>query len=199
MKKIVFSLMLGFSLTAFAQDYSVPAASPRQKVEQQFSLSKVSIDYGRPAVKGRKVFGDLVPFGKVWRAGANSATKITFGQNVNFGGKDIAAGTYGLFIVPEANSWKLILNKDSQAWGAYTFDEKLNVLDVTVPVQKSTTKQEFFQIALNPSDENTLNFVITWDNALVEVPVKVAKPEVVKKMVEQLQEVKKTEREGNKK
>ena len=199
MKKIFFSLLLGVSLTAFAQDYSVPAVSPRQKIEQQFSISKVSVDYGRPAVKGRKVFGDLVPFGKVWRAGANSSTKITFGQNVTFGGKEVAAGTYGLFIVPEANSWKVILNKDSQAWGAYTFDEKLNVLDITVPVQKLNSKKEFFEIILDPVDDNTLNLLMSWDTTVVEVPIKVAKPEVVKKMVDQLQEVKKIEREGNRK
>ncbi|MEF9478963.1 DUF2911 domain-containing protein, partial [Chryseobacterium sp. 1B4] len=72
---------------SFAQDYSVPAVSPRQKVEQQFSMSKITIDYGRPGVKGRKIFGELVPYGQVWRAGANSSTKITFDSRLVSEGK----------------------------------------------------------------------------------------------------------------
>ena len=111
-KKLLFAVCISASTLSFAQDYSVPAASPRQKVEQQFSMSKISVDYGRPGVKGRKIFGELVPYGQVWRAGANSSTKITFGQSVNFGGKTVPAGTYGLFIVPTEKDWKVILNKD---------------------------------------------------------------------------------------
>ncbi len=199
MKKIFFTILLGASITAFAQDYSVPAASPRAKVEQQFSISKVAVDYGRPAVKGRKIFGELVPFGKVWRAGANGTTRLTFGQSVDFGGKQVNAGSYGLHVIPQANEWKIVLNKDAYAWGSYTYDEKLNVAEITVPVQKLGTKKEFFEIVLDPIDENTINMTISWDTTKVEVPIKVAKPEVVKKMAEQLQEVKKTEREGNKK
>lgn len=118
MKKFILTLALGgvFSL-ANAQSYNVPMASPRHSIQQQFSVSSISIDYGRPAVKGRKIFGELVPYGKVWRAGANSSTKISFGQNVIFGGKDLKAGTYGLFIIPQPTQWTIILNKDSQSWG----------------------------------------------------------------------------------
>ena len=83
-----------FSLLVFAQQYNIPAVSPRQVVEQQFSIAKISIDYGRPAVKGRVIFGDLVPFGEVWRAGANEATKITFGQEVLFGGQKAVSYTH---------------------------------------------------------------------------------------------------------
>ncbi|MCX8524558.1 DUF2911 domain-containing protein [Chryseobacterium formosus] len=198
MKKLLFAVCISASALSFAQDYSVPAASPRQKVEQQFSMSKVSVDYGRPGVKGRKIFGELVPYGQVWRAGANSSTKITFGQSVNFGGKVVAAGTYGLFIVPTEKEWKVILNKDFQQWGAYTYDPKQDVVDVMVPVNKLADKQEWFEITLNPTDENSGNLVIKWDTAQAEIALKPAKPEAVTKIAEKLKEIKKIESDAAK-
>ncbi|MGC4129340.1 MAG: DUF2911 domain-containing protein [Bergeyella sp.] len=198
MKKIILTVCLTASVLVFSQDYSVPAASPREKIEQQFSISKISVDYGKPGVKGRKIFGELVPFGKVWRAGANSSTKITFGQPVNFGGKSVPAGTYALFILPTEKEWKIILNKDSQQWGAYEYNEKLDIASATVPVQQSA-KQEWFTISLNPADENTTNLVISWDTSKAEVSIKTDNPEVVGKMVEKLKEAKKIQWEANKK
>ncbi|KIA83681.1 hypothetical protein OA84_09375 [Kaistella solincola] len=195
MKKIILLFALSFSMMGFAQ-FSVPTASPRQTVEQQFSLSKITVDYGRPGVKGRKIFGDLVPFGKVWRAGANSSTKITFGQNVNFGGKEVMAGTYGLFVIPTEKDWKIILNKDAQQWGAYTYDEKLNVIDVTVPAQKSSEKQEWFEIALNPVDAHSIDLVLSWDMTKATVNIKEAKPEVVGQIIEKLNEINKIQRDA---
>ena len=195
MKRLLITALLAISVSAYSQ-FTLPAASPRQKVEQQFSMSKITVDYGRPGVKGRKIFGDLVPFGKVWRVGANSSTKITFEQSVNFGGKSVSAGTYGLFVIPTEKEWKVILNKDSQQWGAYTFDEKLNVVDVTVPVQKLAEKQEWFEIELNPVDDNAVNLVMKWDFTKVELPLKIGKPETVSKIVEKLKEIKQIERDA---
>ena len=190
MKKLLFAICISASVFSFAQDYSVPAASPRQKVEQQFSMSKITIDYGRPGVKGRKIFGELVPYGQVWRAGANSSTKITFGQSVNFGGKIVPAGTYGLFIVPTEKEWKVILNKDFQQWGAYTYDAKQDVVDVTVPVNKLADKQEWFEITLNPTGENSANLVLKWDMSQAEVALKPSSPEAVSKIADKLKEIK---------
>ncbi|WP_121462038.1 DUF2911 domain-containing protein [Chryseobacterium defluvii] len=198
MKKFIITLCLSVSALSFAQDYSVPAASPRQKVEQQFSMSKVTIDYGRPGVKGRKIFGELVPYGQVWRAGANSSTKVTFGQSISFGGKIVPAGTYGLFIVPTEKEWKVILNKDFQQWGAYTYDPKQDVVDVTVPVNKLADKQEWFEITLNPIDENSANLVLKWDFTQAEVPLKPAKPDAVIKITDKLKEIKKIESDASK-
>ena len=197
MKKLFLTTFLALSVAAYSQ-FTLPAASPRQKVEQQFSMSNITVDYGRPGVKGRKIFGDLVPFGKVWRAGANSSTKITFEQSVNFGGKTVSAGTYGLFVIPTEKEWKVILNKDSQQWGDYTFDEKQNVVDVTIPVQKLAEKQEWFVIELNPVDDNSVNLVMKWDFTKVELPLKTGKPETVSKIVEKLKEIKQIERDAAK-
>lgn len=196
MKKLFVTVLLSFSLLGFSQ-FNVPTASPRQKIEQQFSMTKISVDYGRPGVKGRKVFGELVPFGKVWRAGANSSTKITFDQNVNFGGKEVMAGTYGLFVIPMEKEWKVILNKDSQQWGAFSYDEKLNVAEVTVPVQKLADKQEWFEIAVNPMDIHSAEIVFKWDTTKVAILIKEAKPETVAKIIEKLNEIKQIEKDAS--
>ncbi len=195
MKKIILTAFLAVSVSAYSQ-WNIPAASPRQSVEQQFSMSKISLDYGRPAVKGRKVFGELVPFGQVWRAGANSATKITFEQSIDFGGKVVPAGTYGVFVIPQEKEWKIILNKDANQWGAYSYDERLNIIDITVPTQKLTEAQEVFEIALNPKDENNVDMVFKWDLTKVIVPLKTANPATVIKIVDKLKEIKQIEKDA---
>ena len=195
MKKIILTAFLAVSVSAYSQ-WNIPAASPRQSVEQQFSMSKISLDYGRPAVKGRKVFGELVPFGQVWRAGANSATKIIFEQSIDFGGKVVPAGTYGVFVIPQEKEWKIILNKDANQWGAYSYDERLNIVDITVPTQKLTEAQEVFEIALNPKDENNVDMVFKWDLTKVIVPLKTANPATVIKIVDKLKEIKQIEKDA---
>ena len=195
MKKIILTAFLAVSVSAYSQ-WNIPAASPRQSVEQQFSMSKISLDYGRPAVKGRKVFGELVPFGQVWRAGANSATKITFEQSIDFGGKVVPAGIYGVFVIPQEKEWKIILNKDANQWGAYSYDERLNIIDITVPTQKLTEAQEVFEIALNPKDENNVDMVFKWDLTKVIVSLKTANPATVIKIVDKLKEIKQIEKDA---
>ena len=195
MKKLFATALLSCSLLGFSQ-FNVPIASPKQKVEQQFSMTKISVEYGRPGVKGRKVFGELVPFGKVWRAGANSATKVTFEQNVEFGGKEVKAGAYALFVIPMEKEWKVMLNKDANQWGAYTYDEKLNVAEFTVPVQKMADKQEWFEIAVNPVDIHSAEMLIKWDMTKVAIPIKEWKPEMVAKIIEKLNDIKKIEKDA---
>lgn len=195
MKKLFATAMLSCSLLGFSQ-FNVPIASPKQKVEQQFSMTKISVEYGRPGVKGRKVFGELVPFGKVWRAGANSATKVTFEQNVEFGGKEVKAGSYALFVIPMEKEWKVMLNKDANQWGAYTYDEKLNVAEFTVPVQKMADKQEWFEIAVNPVDIHSAEMLIKWDMTKVAIPIKEWKPEMVAKIIEKLNDIKQIEKDA---
>lgn len=195
MKKLFATVLLSCSLLGFSQ-FNVPIASPKQKVEQQFSMTKISVEYGRPGVKGRKIFGELVPFGKVWRAGANSATKVTFEQNVEVGGKEVKAGSYALFVIPMEKEWKVMLNKDANQWGAYTYDEKLNVAEFTVPVQKMADKQEWFEIAVNPVDIHSAEMLIKWDMTKVAIPIKEWKPEMVAKIIEKLNDIKQIEKDA---
>src|SRR5690606_23824029 len=95
----------------------MPAPSPLQSTNQAFGLSSITVEYSRPSAKGRTVFGELVPYGKIWRTGANASTKITFGDNVIIGGKDISAGTYALYTIPNAQSWDVMLTKDLKLGG----------------------------------------------------------------------------------
>ena len=169
MKRLLITALFAISVSAYSQ-WTLPAASPRAAVEQQFSMSKITIDYGRPGVKGRKVFGDLVPYGKVWRAGANSSTKIEFRQSINFGGVVVPAGKYGLYILPNEKDWKIILNSDSQSWGT-AYDASKDLYSVVVPVQKMAHRQEFFEIALQPLDDNAIDLVFKWDNVKAAVPM----------------------------
>lgn len=194
MKRLLITALFAISVSAYSQ-WTIPAASPRQTVEQQFSMSKITVDYGRPGVKGRKIFGYLVPYGKVWRAGANSSTKIEFKQSINFGGTVVPAGKYGLYILPTEKEWKIILNSDSQSWGT-DYDASKDLYAVTVPVQKLAEKQEFFEIALNPLDENSVDLVFKWDNVKTVVPLKTGKPETVYQIVEKLKEIKQIERDA---
>src|SRR5688572_29557525 len=106
LKHLALATIVLLSFTVEAQSLKVPAASPSQTIKQAFALSEITIDYSRPSVKGRVVYGDLVPFGKVWRTGANNATQITFGENVKLEGKDVPAGTYALYTIPGKDTWE---------------------------------------------------------------------------------------------
>ena len=199
MKKLIFSLALAVSVHAFSQQYNIPAVSPRQTVEQQFSVTKISIEYGRPAVKGRKVFGELVPFGQVWRAGANEATKITFGQEVLFGGQKVKKGTYALYIVPQEKEWKIILNRGVNNWGAYTYDAKEDVATTTVPVKMMNEKMERFTINFEDITDEKLNLVFEWDKTRADVPVEILNVEETLQIIDNLKAIKKIESDIKKK
>lgn len=199
MKKLIFSLALAVSVQAFAQQYNIPAVSPRQTVEQQFSVTKISVEYGRPAVKGRKVFGELVPFGQVWRAGANEATRITFGQEVLFGGQKVKKGTYALYVVPQEKEWKIILNRGVNNWGAYTYDAKEDVATTTVPVKMMNEKMERFTINFEDITDEKLNLVFEWDKTRADVPVEILNVEETLQIIDNLKAIKKVENDIKKK
>jgi hypothetical protein len=200
MKKSIFTiLLLNFSLLVFAQQYSIPAVSPRQTVEQQFSITKISIDYGRPAVKGRPIFGGLVPFSQVWRAGANEVTKITFGQEVLFGGQKVKKGTYALYIVPQEKVWKIILNKGVNNWGAFDYDAKDDVVSTTVPVKMMDIKMERFTINFEDITDEKLNLVFEWDKTRADVPIEILNVEESLQIIENLKAIKKIESDIKKK
>ena len=199
MKKLIFSLAFAVSVHAFAQQYNIPAVSSRQTVEQQFSVTKISIEYGRPAVKGRKVFGELVPFGQVWRAGANEATKITFGQEVLFGGQKVKKGTYALYVVPQEKEWKIILNRGVNNWGAYTYDSKDDVATTTVPVKMMNEKMERFTINFEDITDEKLNLVFEWDKTRADVPVEILNVEETLQIIDNLKAIKKIESDIKKK
>jgi hypothetical protein len=130
----------------------------------------IKIVYSRPSVKGRAIFGELIPFGKVWRVGANENTELKCYKAITIGGVTLAAGTYSLFAIPEKDKWVIIINKDTDLWGAYPYDESKDIVRVTVPVKTAAATIEALSIIFTPSDAGA-NLVIGWDKTIVEVPV----------------------------
>src|SRR5215469_11787991 len=125
MKKILFyaaAMLLACTATnSFAQSIKIPPLSTTQTIEQELGLGKITLTYSRPNIRGRKIFGGLVPYGEVWRLGANSATTIKFSDDVTIEGNSVPAGEYGFFAIPDENEWTIILNKTAHQWGAYDY------------------------------------------------------------------------------
>jgi hypothetical protein len=130
------------------------------------------IIYGRPLKKGRTMLGGTEPFGKVWRLGANEATEIKLFKDVTFGDKTVKAGTYTMYAIPAEKEWTIIFNSKLDTWGAYSYDEKLDVARITVPVSKPESEVEAFTIAFDEPKNNASTMFIAWENTLVKVPVK---------------------------
>lgn len=175
-KKIL--IALGLVVLAFAglAGYELTEGqkrSPKDTVSAKVDGSDVTVTYSRPFKKNRVIFGDkasgaVVQFGQYWRLGANAATTITFSKNVEFAGKPVVAGSYAMYAVPGASSWKVVLNSEHDRWGAREVDHAKDVLSVEVPAGKAPQATEQFTITVTG---NQLNFV--WDTTSVSVPVKI--------------------------
>lgn len=166
MKRLTF-LMLAMITTLSAVIAQDKPASPQATVEGKLGAANVKIVYCQPSAKGRKIMGGLVPYGEVWRTGANDATTIEFDKAVKIEGKDLAAGKYSLFTIPGENEWTIIINKDAKQWGAYKYKQESDVLRVTVKPTKAAGPVETFNIALG-KDEVQLK----WENTAVAFKVK---------------------------
>ena len=152
-----------------AQGLKLPQPSTPQTVAQDFGLGKIDLNYARPNAKGRKIFGDLVPFEKVWRTGANSATVIKFSEAVKVEGKDLAAGEYALFTIPGKTEWTIIFNKGTKEWGSYTYSEANDVLRVKVKPTTLKDKVETFTIQFANISDTAADLQLAWENTLVNV------------------------------
>lgn len=161
-------LALALPLGVQAQTLRVPASSPAQSIKQSFALSEIVIEYARPSVRNRVVFGDLVPYGQVWRTGANGSTKITFGEDVQVENKALKAGTYALYSIPNKDSWDLMLYKDLALGGnvgSYkTTDE---VMRFSVKPTALTDKVETFTIQVANITPNTATVELLWEKTRV--------------------------------
>ncbi len=167
------AVVLTFAGSAAAQGLKTPAPSPLQTIDQAFALSNVKIEYSRPGAKGRAIFGDVVPFGKIWRTGANGATKITFGDDVMVGGKELKAGTYAIYSMPDRNKWEVMFYKDlTMAGNVANYRTSDEVLRVSVPVMKLNDKVESFTINMGDITSTSANLDIMWEATRVSVPIK---------------------------
>ena len=157
-----------FSTAALAQGSMEKRASPLDSISGRVGTANVKVKYGSPSVKGRKVWGDLVPYDQVWRAGANEATTVTFDRPVKIKGQPLAAGTYSLFVIPaEKKPWTVVFNKVANQWGAYKYDQKQDALRVAVKPKKATAMQERLAYAVEKK-----KLVLRWENVVLPIPIK---------------------------
>ena len=154
-----------------ATELVLPEISQHAIVTQTIGISTITIDYHRPLTGGREVFGKVVPYGKVWRAGANENTTITFSDDVTIEGKPLAAGKYGLHMIPNQDQWIIIFSKNSTSWGSFTYDEKEDALRVTVKPSSSELEQALLYTFDDVRDDSTLT-TLRWDKTAV--PFRVA-------------------------
>lgn len=175
MKLILATVCICFgalTLNSYGQKIAVPAASPLEIRTQKFGLGEVSIEYSRPAVKGRKIFGNLVPYGSIWRTGANATTKITFSDEVKFSTTTIQPGTYGIYTIPGVKSWSVMLYKDTKLGGnVQAYNKADELLRVEVPVEKLSQKVESLTIGLSAVNPTTAMLTISWEKTMVSVPL----------------------------
>ncbi len=178
MKKIFMAagLALVLSLSASAQ-IQTPQASPKATIDQVVGLTNVKIEYSRPSARGRSVYGELVPFGRLWRTGANANTIVTFGDDVIIAGKTLKAGKYALYTQPKADSWDIIFYTDTNNWGLpEKWDETKEAVRATVKPEFLNRPVETLNIAVNSLDSDYAFLEISWEKTLValkfEVPTR---------------------------
>ncbi len=165
------ALVLSASINA---QIATPAQSPFQKIEQKVGLTDVTLEYSRPSMKGRTVMGDLVPYGKVWRTGANANTKITFSDDVMIGNSTLKAGSYSIFTKPAAQEWEVMFYKDASNWGTpEKWYDNMVAATVKVPVYPMPMAIETFTMSFDDLKNDSANLGILWDRAYVAVPIKV--------------------------
>lgn len=172
MKRIALSLFLVGALAFGNAQVKTPQPSPASTVKQTIGLGEVTVEYSRPSAKERKVFGNLVPMNQLWRTGANGSTDITFSSEVDFGGVKVPAGKYALYSIPSAESWEVILYKDTEQWGApKELKSDLIVAKAKGKVENNPLFVESFSIGFNDFKMDKANLIISWENTLVKVPI----------------------------
>ncbi len=187
MKNTFFTLLLLFTVSATVNaQVKSPQPSPSAKIEQTIGLTEVTIAYSRPGVKGRTIFGDLVPYGKVWRTGANKAVQFSASTDIKFGGKDVPAGDYALYTVPGEKKWDVILYTETEIWGTpEKWDETLEAARTTVDVQALNDPIESFTISIDNLINGTdADLSISWAKTKVTVKIEAPTNEIAQKSID---------------
>jgi hypothetical protein len=178
MRKLLLPVLLAipFAASLAAQDKPAPVrltplrVSPACTVSQEIGISRIDLAFARPSVKGRKIWGGLVPYGEIWRAGANNATVITFSHPAKVAGKELAAGSYGFFVIPNKKSWTLILNRKAKQWGASDYKTEDDVLRWEV-TPKAASHLEYLDYRVLPVDTSSASVELGWEKVRVSFPV----------------------------
>lgn len=176
MRTSLLLVLLLASAVSSAQDAVKPRPSPLAIVSSRYKDAYIKITYSQPHKRGRSIFGGLVPYGQVWRTGANEATELTVTKDIKINGADLKAGSYSLYTIPEKDKWTIILNRDLGMWGAYNYNVKMDVMRFEVPVVPVTEfVYEAFTILLDPKN-NRADLVLAWDRTKVVIPIQFQEP-----------------------
>ena len=188
-KTFLFACLLAFAITTEAQ-LKTPAPSSTQNIKQDFGLGSIELSYSRPNIKGRKVFGDLVPFGKVWRTGANQATTLTFADEVIIGGTKIPAGKYGLLTMPDKSAWTIIITKQLDVTSPSAYKQESDVVRVQAKPQALKSKIETFTMQFADVKPTSIELHMMWDQTDVALTITT---EIEGKVMAQIDELMKKE------
>lgn len=172
MKKLIIAAALAFSVAQYAQ-ITTPQPSPMGEVEQTVGVSEIEVEYSRPSMKGRSIFGSLIPYNEIWRTGANASTKIEFSSDVKIAGQDLKAGTYALYTIPGTEEWTIIFNTNLELWGTDGYQETEDALRVKVNASKISEAKETFTIEFDKLNDNGCEISLVWENTKVAIPVTV--------------------------
>lgn len=178
MQRLIFLVLFLPTGLLGQDDYPYPSLSPKGQIRQEVGNTLFEIEYERPAVRGRKIFGDLVPWNQVWRTGAGHCTKISFDRTVTISGQEISPGTYALFTIPNPDEWIVILNKDTTLYGSYEYDHRKDVVRLVLPSQPSGRFYESLTIDVEIIPNN-LRVYISWEHTQVSFDIETSTDEEV--------------------
>jgi hypothetical protein len=184
MKKLFMATLAFTAVATIHAQFKLPAASPKQKVMQEFGAGSVEVTYCRPSMKGRKIFGSLEKYGEVWRTGANEATTIRFSEQVMIGDQKVDSGTYALFTIPNEKDWTIIINKGANGWGAYDYKKEEDVARFNVKPNMVKNAIELFTIEFVNIKKDAMDMRIAWENTEVLVPIKMDVSAILKNKLE---------------
>ena len=188
MKHALHLLAAGLLLASAAQaqtKLTIPPLSPATHIRQSFSTSYIDLTYSRPSLRGRVAFGKLVPNGTVWRTGANTVTKVRFGEEVKINGQTVPAGAYALLAIPDAREWTFILNRDTAQWGTYEYKQALDVLRVKAKPTRLAAAVETMALTVENLRPASADLVVSWDRTQVALPITADPDRIVMGQIEQ--------------
>ncbi|MGM0934143.1 MAG: DUF2911 domain-containing protein [Bacteroidota bacterium] len=170
MKKLILFLCTAGVMSAAQAQVQAPQPSPFTKIEQKVGLTDVTLEYSRPGMRDREIFGDLVPFGEVWRTGANENTKITFSDDITIQGKELKAGTYAIYTIPKENEWEVLFYSDASNWGnPVEWKEEKVALKATAELMELPFEMETFTILIDDLQNNSASLNFIWDTTLASL------------------------------
>ena len=185
--RIIYTMILLFvSFYGFSQ-LKTPSASTASEIEQVVGLTEIEVDYNRPSKRGRVIFGNLVPFGKIWRTGANSGTEISFSTDVSINGENINEGTYSIFSIPNEDSWQIIFYSDTDLWSVpRNWEESKIIFQSNFKSNTNNKVVETFSISFEDITNNNVNLVFSWDDTNVIVPIDVPTKSLVEDQIKSI-------------